>query len=44
MPHLCHCDHTGYRSDGNCRACVVEIAGERTLSASCTRQPTEAWW
>ena len=25
IPHLCHQD--GYRPDGNCRACVVEIAG-----------------
>ena len=23
IPHLCHCDQTGYRPDGNCRACVV---------------------
>jgi len=42
LPHLCHCERTGYRSDGNCRACVVEVKGERTLTASCTRKPTEA--
>ncbi|TCP19874.1 formate dehydrogenase subunit alpha [Simplicispira metamorpha] len=38
IPHLCHTD--GLRPDGNCRACVVEIAGERTLAPSCCRQPT----
>ena len=30
IPHLCYSD--GLRPDGNCRACVVEIAGERTLA------------
>ena len=35
IPHLCHKD--GYRPDGNCRACVVEIKGERTLAPSCCR-------
>ncbi|MCH2076782.1 MAG: formate dehydrogenase subunit alpha [Rhodobacteraceae bacterium] len=40
IPHLCHKDQPGYRSDGNCRACMVEIEGERTLAASCIRQPT----
>ncbi len=35
IPHLCHTD--GYRPDGNCRACVVEIKGERTLAPSCCR-------
>ena len=35
IPHLCFKD--GYRPDGNCRACVVEIAGERTLAPSCCR-------
>lgn len=39
IPHLCHKDATGYRSDGNCRACMVEIDGERTLAASCVRKP-----
>jgi len=41
IPHLCHKDASGYRSDGNCRACMVEIEGERTLAASCIRTPTE---
>jgi len=40
IPHLCHADKPGYRSDGNCRACMVEIDSERTLSASCIRTPT----
>ena len=39
IPHLCYSD--GLRPDGNCRACVVEIAGERTLAPSCCRAPTE---
>jgi len=41
IPHLCHKDSEGYRSDGNCRACMVEIEGERVLAASCIRTPTE---
>ena len=39
IPHLCHKPSPGYRPDGNCRACMVEIEGERTLAASCIRQP-----
>lgn len=39
IPHLCHKPAPGYRPDGNCRACMVEIAGERTLAASCIRSP-----
>jgi formate dehydrogenase major subunit len=35
IPHLCYKD--GLRADGNCRACVVEIKGERTLAPSCCR-------
>ncbi|MEZ5613529.1 MAG: 2Fe-2S iron-sulfur cluster-binding protein, partial [Rhodocyclaceae bacterium] len=30
IPHLCFSD--GLRADGNCRACVVEIEGERVLA------------
>jgi formate dehydrogenase major subunit len=37
IPHLCYKD--GLRPDGNCRACVVEIKGERVLAASCCRTP-----
>ncbi|QIE56948.1 formate dehydrogenase subunit alpha [Pikeienuella piscinae] len=40
IPHLCHLDEPGYRADGNCRACMVEIEGERVLAASCIRRPT----
>ena len=40
IPHLCHVDLPGYRVDGNCRACMVEIKGERVLTASCIRKPT----
>ncbi|MGQ0567008.1 MAG: formate dehydrogenase subunit alpha [Gemmobacter sp.] len=40
IPHLCHKDQQGYRPDGNCRACVVEVEGERVLAASCCRNPT----
>jgi formate dehydrogenase major subunit len=40
IPHLCWLPKPGYRADGNCRACMVEIEGERVLAASCIRQPT----
>jgi len=40
IPHLCFKDAPGYRADGNCRACMVEVDGERTLAASCQRQPS----
>ena len=35
IPRLCY--SAGLRADGNCRACVVEIQGERTLAPSCCR-------
>jgi formate dehydrogenase major subunit len=38
IPRLCYTP--GYRADGNCRACVVEIDGERVLAPSCCRAPT----
>jgi len=41
IPHLCYAPEPGYRADGNCRACMVEIEGERVLAASCIRKPTE---
>ena len=41
IPHLCYADEPDYRADGNCRACMVEIEGERVLAASCIRTPTE---
>ena len=40
IPHLCWHPAPGYRADGNCRACMVEIEGERVLAASCLRRPT----
>ncbi len=41
IPHLCYSPEPGYRADGNCRACMVEIEGERVLAASCIRKPAE---
>jgi formate dehydrogenase major subunit len=38
LPRLCASD--GLRPAGNCRACVVEIEGERVLAPSCCRAPT----
>lgn len=35
IPHLCYKE--GMEAAGNCRACVVEIKGERTLAPSCCR-------
>ncbi len=39
IPHLCHKE--GLEPAGNCRACVVEIEGERVLAALCCRAPHE---
>jgi formate dehydrogenase major subunit len=39
VPHLCFTD--GLAAAGNCRACVVEVQGERTLAASCCRAPRD---
>src|SRR5262245_57083471 len=39
VPHLCYSKNL--RPDGNCRACVVEIKGERVLAPSCCRFPTQ---
>ena len=39
IPHLCYKE--GMRPDGNCRACVVEVKGERVLAASCCRAPAK---
>jgi formate dehydrogenase major subunit len=38
IPHLCY--KPGMESVGNCRSCMVEIAGERVLAPSCCRAPT----
>jgi formate dehydrogenase major subunit len=40
VPHLCYSPAPGYRPDGNCRACMVQIEGERVLAASCIRKPS----
>jgi len=39
IPHLCYKE--GMRPDGNCRACMVEIKGERALAPSCCRMATK---
>jgi formate dehydrogenase major subunit len=38
IPHLCH--KPGLQPAGNCRACMVEIVGERTLAPACCRTAT----
>src|ERR1043166_9207354 len=38
IPRLCYMQ--GMRADGNCRACKVEIKGERVLAPSCCRYPS----
>jgi formate dehydrogenase major subunit len=38
IPHLCY--KPGLEQVGNCRACVVEIGGERVLAPSCCRSPS----
>jgi formate dehydrogenase major subunit len=39
IPRLCYM--AGMRPDGNCRACMVEIKGERVLAPSCCRFPQD---
>ncbi len=39
IPYLCY--QEGYRPDGNCRACMVEIKGERILAPACVRKATK---
>jgi len=38
IPRLCY--KPGLDAVGNCRSCMVEINGERTLAASCCRRPS----
>jgi formate dehydrogenase major subunit len=38
IPHLCYKE--GLEAVGNCRACMVEVNGERVLAPSCCRAPT----
>src|SRR6201987_2478816 len=40
IPHPCYAPEPRYPADGNCRACMVEIEGERVLAASCIRTPS----
>src|ERR1700738_209605 len=40
LPHLCYSPKPGYRPDGNCRVCMVEVEGERVLAAGCSPTPT----
>ncbi len=39
IPHLCW--SAGLARAGNCRACMVEVQGERVLAAACCRLPTQ---
>ncbi len=39
IPHLCLKDSAGYRPDGNCRSCMVEIDG--WLDTSCCSKPRD---
>jgi formate dehydrogenase major subunit len=39
IPHLCYKE--GLEAVGNCRSCMVEIAGERVLAPSCCRHPSQ---
>ena len=45
IPHLCHSPEPGYRPDGNCRVCMVDIEGERVL-VGLLHPPSRprAWW
>ncbi len=39
IPHLCLSTAPEFRPDGNCRLCMVEIAGREYLAASCITEP-----
>ena len=41
IPHLCTRTAPDYQPGNNCRACMVEIDGERNLAPSCSRQVSE---
>ena len=41
IPHLCFKDAPGYRSDGNCRACMVEVAEGLSVNPNRMRQNLE---
>src|SRR3981189_1301845 len=40
IPHLCYSPSADVLPDVICRACMVEIEGERVLAASCKRTPS----
>src|ERR1700744_6534433 len=40
IPRRCCSRRPAYRPEGNCRACMVEVEGERVLAASCKRTPS----
>ena len=46
IPHLCYRDSDGYRADGNCRACMVEICllytSPRPRDRTRSRMPSSA--
>ncbi len=41
MPHACLSRAPDFRPEGNCRLCVVEIEGYRTLQPSCLMKVSE---
>ena len=43
IPHLCYMPKPDYRPDGNCRACMVEIEGERCLQHRAYVHLPRAW-
>jgi formate dehydrogenase major subunit len=43
IPHLCHLDKVGYRPDGNCRACMVEIMASARLPRPASASRRKAW-
>ena len=43
IPHLCWQPYPGYRADGDCRACMVEIKGERVVAGPASANPRRAW-
>ncbi|MGB0671083.1 MAG: formate dehydrogenase subunit alpha [Rhodospirillales bacterium] len=38
LPHLCSGLNEGYEAAGNCRLCLVEVEGAKTLVAACVRE------
>jgi len=41
IPHACLSLAPDFRPEGNCRLCVVEVEGRRTLQPSCLLKPAE---